>query len=126
MNQACLALKVPVLVAVVALLGTSALAAGLVGTWTITVEAREGPRTSEFTVSESEGGYTGSLTGQLGTAELQSIRIEDGGDFSFSLTMETRMGDFEIVYSGTVSGDTLSGRVETPLGTRPFTGVRKE
>ena len=114
-----------ILAPLVALLGPVALAGGSAGTWTITVENPQGSRTSELTVAEAEGGYSGSLVGQRGTAELQSINVE-GDSFSFTLTMETRMGEFELTYSGTVSGDTLSGNIETSMGGRPFTAVRKE
>lgn len=114
-----------ILATVVALLAPAAFAGGLAGMWTITVENPQGSRTSELTVAEAEGGYAGSLVGQRGTTELQSISVE-GDSFSFTLTMETRMGEIELKYSGTVSGDTLSGSIETRMGGRAFTGVRKE
>ena len=114
-----------ILAAAVALLGPASLAAGLVGTWTLSGEGREGPTTSELTVTEADDGYAGSLTNQRGTAELQSISV-DGDSFSFVISMETRMGDIELTYSGTVSGDTLDASVETPMGSRPVTGVRKQ
>lgn len=114
-----------ILAAAALLLAPAALAAGLVGTWTLTGEGRDGPTTSELTVTEADGGYAGTVTGQRGTAELQSITV-DGDSFSFVITMQTRMGDLDLTYSGTVSGDTLTASIETPMGSRPVTGVRKQ
>ena len=111
--------------AAAALAASAAFAEGLVGTWTLTGEGRDGPTTSELTVTEADGGYAGSLTGRRGTAELESVTV-DGDSFSFVITMQTRMGDLELTYSGTVSGDTLTASIETPMGSRPVTGVRKE
>ena len=110
---------------IVALIGPCAFAAGLAGTWTLTSEGRQGTNTSELTVAATEDGHTGSLAGRRGTAELQSVAV-DGDSFSFTVTMETRMGNFDLEYKGTVSGDTLTGTIETPMGDRPFKGTRKE
>ncbi len=107
-----------------ALIGAVALADGLVGTWTLSGEGRNGPTSSELTVMKADGALTGSITGERGSAQLKSITT-DGDGFSFVAVMETRMGDFELTYSGTVSGDTLTASVETPMGSRPVTGVRK-
>lgn len=113
------------LATVVAMLAPLALANGLVGKWTITFEGAQGTRTNELTVVEADDGYTGSLVGQRGTTELASISV-DGESFSFSFTMQTpAAGELAITYSGTVSGDTMSGNIETPMGGIPFTGVRE-
>ena len=108
-----------------ALIAPLALAADIAGTWTITFEGAQGTRTNELTVVQTETGYSGSLTGQRGTTELESIAVE-GADFSFSFTMQAPAGELDITYSGTVSGDTLTGTIAAPMGSVPFTGARKE
>ncbi len=40
--------------------------------------------------------------------------------------MQTRMGDIDLGYAGTVTGDIVSGTIATPMGERPFSGTRKE
>lgn len=102
-----------------------AFAKDVVGTWTITFEGAQGARTNELIVVEADGAFTGSLTGRLGTAPLPSISV-DGSSFSFAFTMTTPAGELEVTYSGTVSGDTMSGTIETRMGSVPFNGVRKD
>lgn len=48
----------------------------------------------------------------------------DGDTFSFSVTMSMRGNSLTLEFSGTVSGDEMSGTIATPRGDRPFTGKR--
>jgi hypothetical protein len=73
---------------------------------------------------------TGKLTMQLGDNEPRSIEITngkiEGSKFSFTTSMSTPNGDFKVLYSGTVEGDTLKGSAEREGGQpRPFEAKRK-
>ena len=115
-----------ILAAALATVATAAFAEGLVGTWTLTGEGRDGqPVSSELTVTKTEDGYAGNIVGpQGGQSELNSIEI-DGNSFSFVRPIEGPMGEMDLDYSGTVDGDTLTGEVEVMFQSRPITGVRK-
>ena len=113
-----------VLAVMAATLGLAAWAEGMAGVWLITTEGRQGTNTSTLTVTHDDSGYAGTLSGRRGTTEISSIAI-DGDAFSFTITMQTRMGDIDLTYAGTISGDAIEGNIETPMGSRPFTGVRK-
>lgn len=98
--------------------------AEVAGIWALTSEGFRGTNRSVLTIERTEDVYHGVLEGQRGTRELPAINV-DGDSFSFELTMQTRMGDIDLSYTGTVSGDTVSGTIATPMGERPFSGTRK-
>ena len=109
----------------IALLASSALAEGLAGTWTLTRQTDDGPAESEMTVVEADGEFSGTLVSPRGTMEVESIAV-DGDSFAFTVTVEGRLFDMDLDYSGTVSGDAMTGKVEMAMGSAEFTGVRKK
>ena len=113
----------PITLAALTTVGVAA-HAELAGTWALTSEGRQGTNHSVLTVEQTEDGYTGSITGRRGTRELSDLTV-DGDSFSFTFMMRAPMGLIELTYSGTVSGDTLSGSIGAPVGDRPFSGTRK-
>ena len=117
--------KSSVLVFVGVILSSTAFAdAGLVGEWQLRVEGRMGVQTPVLSVVEIEGTFAGRIGGSRGQVEIEKITV-DGQKFSFPFAMTTPMGDFELLYSGTRDGDTISGTVQAPRGPVPFTGQRK-
>ena len=114
-----------VLATAVAFLATSALAEGLAGTWTLTRQTDDGPVETELTVVEADGKHSGTIAGPRGTMEVESIAV-DGDSFAFTVTVEGRIFDMDLDYSGTISGDAMSGKVELAVGSAEFTGVRKK
>ena len=98
--------------------------AELAGAWALTSEGRQGSNHSVLTVEQTEDGYTGSIAGRRGTREVSDLTV-DGDSFSFTFMMRAPMGLIELTYNGTVSGDTLSGSISTPVGDRPFSGTRE-
>ena len=67
---------------------------------------------------------TGTMTTPIGVVELYDVVYQDA-DFEYKMNMETPLGDMELSYEGTVDGNTISGRMITSLGTRPFSGTRE-
>ncbi|MEM7001828.1 MAG: hypothetical protein AAF529_13655 [Pseudomonadota bacterium] len=88
------------------------------------VEGRMGVQTPILSVVEKDGTFSGRIGGRRGQVEIEAITV-DGQSFSFPFAMTTPMGDFELLYSGTRDGDTLSGTVKAPRGPVPFTAKRK-
>ncbi len=67
---------------------------------------------------------TGTMTTPSGLSHLNSIRY-NGDDFSFTLALNTPLGEMELEYEGTVEGDEIvNGRLNTPMGLQPFSGSR--
>ena len=98
--------------------------AGLVGDWQLRVEGQRGVQTPVLSIQEDAGVYSGVIGGERGQVPIERIVLENG-EFSFPFTMSTFMGDFKLLYKGVRDGDNLTGTVDTPRGTVPFTGVRK-
>lgn len=97
--------------------------AEIAGVWTLTVETPRGTQHPTLTITSTPTGYTGVYTGARG--ELPIARIEaDGDNFSFPLTVTMPMGEVELKYSGTVTGDSVAGEIGNPMGSVPFVGVR--
>ena len=97
---------------------------GLVGGWQLRVEGRRGVQTPVLSVAENDGNFSGRIGGQRGQVQIDTIAV-DGQAFSFPFKMDTPMGEFNLLYKGTREGDTLTGTVDTPRGTIPFSGKRK-
>ena len=117
------------------LLAVMALAApvsaqSFVGEWRASAQAPDGLISETITVEKSGEGYAitsrdvdpppvEGMTAGPGT----DIVIE-GDTFSFKRIVKTPQGDLEIVYKGTVSGDSFTGTGEIMGFSVPYNGVR--
>jgi hypothetical protein len=77
------------------------------GTWEMTVETPRGTSTQTLTIQQDGGTIKGTLKGQRGEAPLEGSIA--GGKISFTVKRETPNGTFTVEYSGTVTGDSMSG-----------------
>ena len=66
---------------------------------------------------------TGSLTTSLGVVPIKDGKVTAEG-FSFSGTVEFGGSQIDIVVRGSVSGTQVSGTIDSPQGTIPFSGTR--
>ena len=57
----------------------------------------------------------GTLEGGRGSAELTNI-VLDGNKITFTVERETPRGTFELVYTGEIDGNTMTGTMEGPGG----------
>ncbi len=110
--------------AISVLFAPSAVAAELAGVWNILTQSNAGPRKSVLTVDASEAGLSGYIKGERGEAPIDTIAV-DGDSFTFVVQMDTAIGAIDLTYKGTLSGDAMEGTIETPMGSRAFTGTRK-
>jgi hypothetical protein len=92
-----------------------------VGTWLLNFVTPIGELTPEA-VLNADG--TGRITLDLGTIEVLDLAY-DGDDVTFEARVQMPMGEFELTFEGTVSGDELSGSVYGSVGTFPITGTRQ-
>ena len=100
----------------------------LVGEWTATAQTPGGGVSETVTVVKTKDGY--AVTAKLvvpmpGMPEAgPGTEIVLNGD-SFSYKRTVTGGDLVITYTGVVSGDTFTGKVELgAFGSVPYTGVR--
>jgi len=96
--------------------------AAFVGKWELTSTSGQGPRTRLLTVY-------GDLTGryEIFGAEIPIKEIKLDGD-QVTFNIETGFGDqtFTMEFKGKLDGNTFSGQLTTPNGTRDLTGKKVE
>ena len=63
------------------------------------------------------------LEGQRGSQNLQDVKVE-GESVSYKVQMKAMGQEFTLNCKATASGDELKGRMDTPMGSADFTGVR--
>jgi len=118
----------------VVMFAVTALAASIDGKW---VSERKMERDGQsFTITskmnlKAEGSkLTGTVQTSFGDNDGPSADVKDGkiegNKFSFTTTMSTPNGDFKMLWSGTMEGDTLKGTTEREGGqARPFEAKRQ-
>lgn len=92
-----------------------------VGAWILNLITPIGELEPEV-VLNADG--TGSAVIDLGTVKIFDAAY-DGDGLTFALAVVMPMGEFELTFAGTVSGDHLSGILEGSVGRFPVTGVRR-
>lgn len=92
-----------------------------VGTWILNFVTPIGELTPE-TVLNADG--TGLITLDLGTIDVLDVTY-DGNDVTFQAKVQMPMGEFDLTFEGTVSGDDLTGSIYGSVGSFPVTGVRQ-
>ena len=94
------------------------------GAWIITSEGRRGPAQSGLLIERTAAGHVGTMQREGRDAlTLQNVQAHGDG-LSFKVTLRVMGMSIDLAYRGTVSGDSISGLIETPRGERPFTGTR--
>ena len=105
-------------------------AQSFVGEWRATAQAPDGQISETLTVTKTADGY--AIVGSdvqppspEGLTAGPGVDIQlDGDAFAFKRIVATPQGDLEIIYKGTVSGDTFTGTGEVAGFVVPYNGVR--
>ena len=98
----------------------SAQAVDVSGKWNMKVETNAGSGTPVFVLKQTGETVTGTYTGQLGEAEVTGTLKEK------EIKLEFKAGEYNIVYTGTVEGNTMKGKVaigDVAQGT--FSGMKE-
>lgn len=93
------------------------------GRWELTVDTQMGTGTPHFDLEQNGSAVTGTYQGQFGAAPVNGVL--KGKELRLSFKVSGGGMDYEIVYTGTVEGDTIQGNVsmgDALQGT--FTGKR--
>jgi len=105
------------------LFGTATFASELAGTWTLTIDTPRGVQHPTLVISQNGDGYSGVYNSLRGPLDIERIN-RDGDKFDFPITITVPIGDIEVNYAGTISGDDMTGTVQSPRGEVPFTAKR--
>lgn len=90
------------------------------GKWNMTVETSAGSGTPVFMLKQTGETVTGTYTGQLGEAVVTGSLKEK------AIKLEFKAGEYNVVYTGTIEGNTIKGKVaigDVAEGT--FTGMKE-
>ncbi len=103
--------------------GRSAEATSISGVYKITVEIPGQPLPGTMTFTQQGGSMTGTLQTALGTAEIRNGRVNENG-FSFAATVDYGGMPIDLTASGKVTGTSISGTIDSPQGSIPFSGTK--
>lgn len=112
---------------VVAALPLSAIAddAKVAGTWNLTLETPQGSGTPTLVLEQDGQKLKGTYTGRMGEMPVTGTVKESA--ITFSVKIAAQGQEFELVFNGTVDGDTMKGTVEFgPMGSANWSGGRKK
>jgi imidazolonepropionase-like amidohydrolase len=107
--------------------GTSG-AAGISGPWNlkITMQA-QGDKNATLTLRQEGERLSGSLQGDLGSAQIANASVGPAGDLKFTATVSLGGVATELNFAGTVTGGEMRGTITTVNNSNgTFTGTRPE
>lgn len=94
------------------------------GTYDIEVDSPMGKMGARVTLETDGSKLKGTVESQMGTQPFENGTV-DGDKIAWSMEVSSPMGTMELAYSGTVSGDEISGEVRAgSFGSSPFKGTR--
>ncbi len=94
------------------------------GTYNIELETPMGNRPGKLTLKTEGGSLSGSIVTEQGEQSFEG-GTTSGDDIAFPIQLNTAMGSFNLKFKGTVSGDAISGQIDTgSFGSFPFKGTR--
>jgi hypothetical protein len=95
----------------------------IAGNFNVTIEVPGQTLTGTLAMVQQGALLTGSLTTELGVVPIRDGKVAPNG-FTFSGTVDFQGTQIEINVHGTVSGNQVSGTIDSPQGSIPFSGTR--
>lgn len=94
------------------------------GDWSMVMDFQGQDVPGVLTISEAEGGgLAGKWTADGESTDLRDVKYEDG-TLTFERTVNYQGTDFDITYSGTIDGDSITGSFSTDAGELETNGTR--
>lgn len=93
------------------------------GNYTISIDIPGQSLTGTMVLTQQGAALTGTLQTQLGTSPIKDGKVTAEG-FSYSSTVEYGGTTFDIFVKGTVTGNQISGTIDSPQGSIPFSGTK--
>ena len=92
-----------------------------IGNWHYTAQTPEGELAVIMTINETENGYSGYLSSDMGSVDLSDLVIEDG-----KLTASFEIQGYEIPMKGTFDGEIYNGTTTWDGNEMPMKATRKQ
>ena len=94
------------------------------GTYKIEIDTPMGKQESTLTLKAAGDKLSGSMESMFGKMDFSGGKVK-GNDVAFSMKMSGPMGDMTLEYTGTVSGNEISGNVKAgDFGSSPYKGKK--
>lgn len=103
--------------------GTTPAVANVAGNYSINIDIPGQPISATLAFTQQGPILTGTMQSQLGTTQIKDGKVTSEG-FSFSGTVEFGGSTIEILVKGTVTGNQISGTIDSPQGAVPFSGTK--
>jgi len=113
-----------IVVMIAAIMLINVQAASVDGTWKLTLETQQGTSNPMITIKQDGENLTGTYKGRFGEAPLKGTL--KGNEITFTVKLSVQGQDFEIVYTGTVDGDSMKGKAKFAQGEADFTGKKEK
>ena len=94
------------------------------GTYNIEIDSQMGKRSGKLTLKTDGTSLSGTYTGERGEQSFDGGTV-DGDKCSWTVQMTGPMGQMQLDFKGTVSGDDISGQIQAgSFGSATFKGKR--
>ena len=97
--------------------------ASMGGTYAITIDVPGQPIQATLNLTQAGTTITGTMVSQLGSSQVANGRATANG-FSFTTSVQFGGASIDISVTATVSGNQVSGTVDSPQGPVPFSGTK--
>ena len=92
-----------------------------IGDWEYVAETPQGSLDVTMTIEKGEDGYTGSLNADVGSVDLEDLKIEDG-----KMTATYYIESYEMPIKGTFEGDKFSGSTSWDGNEMPINATKRK
>lgn len=99
---------------------------GLGGTWSVSVMEDGKERMVSFTLRQDGARLVGALQGDWGVSDVNDGSVDTDGRFHFRVTVTTRDGTDEAVFSGRMVNNAIAGELVIEKQASEFTGTRSQ
>ncbi|MGE0132212.1 MAG: hypothetical protein AB7U82_29370 [Blastocatellales bacterium] len=107
-----------------AVLTVGAQSKNVAGNWKLTMETPNGTSNPALMLKQEGEELTGTYKGRFGESPLKGT--VKGAEIKFTVKLSAQGQDVELLYAGTVEGDTMKGTAKLgEYGEAPFTGKKE-
>jgi imidazolonepropionase-like amidohydrolase len=103
--------------------GANAGVANVGGNYSITIDIPGQALTGTLALVQQGSQLSGSMQTMLGTAQVRDGKVTANG-FEFTASVNTGESTLDIIVRGSVTGNQITGTIDSNMGTIPFSGTR--
>jgi len=101
----------------------SAAGSELAGVWTLSIDTPRGIQHPTLVINKDGDSYSGVYNSLRGPLPIEKV-TGDGDNFEFPLVITVPIGEVEVHYRGSISGDDMKGTVVSARGEVLFSAKR--